>query len=72
MFDSSYQRGQPAEFPVMGVIKGWTEALQMMKEGEKRRLFIPHHLAYGERGAGGTIGPYATLIFDIELLDIMD
>ncbi|WP_018691659.1 FKBP-type peptidyl-prolyl cis-trans isomerase [Algicola sagamiensis] len=70
-FDSSYDRGQPAEFPVQGVIKGWTEALQLMKTGSKWRLYIPSHLAYGEQGAGGRIGPNATLIFDIELLDIL-
>ena len=69
-FDSSYKRGEPAEFPVNGVIKGWTEALQLMKEGAKWQLFIPSNLAYGERGAGQAIGPNATLIFDIELLDI--
>ncbi|WP_462158347.1 FKBP-type peptidyl-prolyl cis-trans isomerase [Pseudoalteromonas sp. GB56] len=70
-FDSSYERGQPAEFPVGGVIKGWTEALQMMPAGSKWRLYIPHDLAYGERGAGAAIAPYSTLIFDIELLDIL-
>jgi FKBP-type peptidyl-prolyl cis-trans isomerase FklB len=69
-FDSSYKRGQPASFPVNGVIKGWTEALQMMKVGAKWRLFIPSGLAYGERGAGRDIPPNATLIFDIELLKI--
>ncbi|MEW9799364.1 FKBP-type peptidyl-prolyl cis-trans isomerase [Alteromonas sp. CYL-A6] len=71
VFDSSYDRGQPAEFPVNGVIKGWTEALQNMKEGAKWRLYIPHHLAYGEQGAGGAIPPYSTLVFDIELLDVL-
>ena len=71
VFDSSYNRGQPAEFPVGGVIKGWTEALQMMPVGSKWRLYVPHDLAYGERGAGGAIGPYSTLIFDVELLDIL-
>lgn len=71
VFDSSYNRGQPAEFPVNGVIAGWTEALQMMTVGSKWRLHIPYNLAYGERGAGGAIGPYATLIFDVELLDIL-
>lgn len=71
VFDSSYERGQPAEFPVGGVIKGWTEALQMMSVGSKWRLYIPHDLAYGERGAGAAIGPYSALIFDIELLDIV-
>ena len=71
VFDSSYERGQPAEFPVGGVIKGWTEALQMMPTGSKWRLYVPHDLAYGERGAGAAIAPYSTLIFDIELLDIL-
>lgn len=71
VFDSSYDRGQPAEFPVNGVIKGWTEALQFMKVGTKLRLHVPHDLAYGEQGAGGAIGPYSTLIFDVELLDII-
>ena len=69
-FDSSYKRGEPAEFPVNGVIKGWTEALQLMKEGAKWQLFIPSELAYGERGAGQDIGPNSTLIFDIELLSV--
>jgi FKBP-type peptidyl-prolyl cis-trans isomerase FklB len=69
-FDSSYKRGQPATFPVGGVIKGWTEALQLMKEGSKWQLFIPSNLAYGENGAGGTIGPNAALIFEVELLSI--
>ncbi len=71
MFDSSYERGQPAEFPVGGVIKGWTEALQSMKEGAKWKLYVPHHLAYGEQGAGAAIPPYSTLVFDIELLDVL-
>lgn len=69
-FDSSYKRGQPASFPVNGVIPGWTEALQLMQVGAKWQLFIPANLAYGSRGAGGRIGPNATLIFDIELLGI--
>ena len=69
-FDSSYKRGQPATFPVKGVIPGWTEALQLMKEGSKWELFIPSNLAYGERGAGGVIGPNATLIFEIELISV--
>ncbi len=69
-FDSSYKRGQPATFPVTGVIKGWTEALQFMPVGSKWQLFIPSELAYGERGAGGQIGPNATLIFEVELLSI--
>jgi FKBP-type peptidyl-prolyl cis-trans isomerase FklB len=70
-FDSSYERGQPAEFPVGGVIKGWTEALQLMKVGGKLRIYVPHDLAYGEQGAGAAIAPYSTLIFDVELLDIL-
>ena len=69
-FDSSYKRGQPATFPVGGVIKGWTEALQLMKVGSKWQLFIPSNLAYGPQGAGQVIGPNATLIFEIELLAI--
>jgi FKBP-type peptidyl-prolyl cis-trans isomerase FklB len=69
-FDSSYKRGQPATFQVKGVIKGWTEALQLMKEGSKWQLFIPPELAYGERGAGREIGPNATLIFEVELLTV--
>lgn len=71
VFDSSYQRGEPAEFPVSGVIAGWTEALQLMSVGTKLRLYIPHDLAYGERGAGNAIAPYSTLVFDVELLDIL-
>ena len=70
VFDSSVARGEPAEFPVGGVIAGWTEALQLMPVGSKWRLFIPHNLAYGERGAGGSIAPYSALIFDVELLAI--
>jgi FKBP-type peptidyl-prolyl cis-trans isomerase FklB len=70
VFDSSYDRGEPAEFPVGGVIKGWTEALQKMKVGDKWQLVIPSELAYGEAGAGGVIPPGSTLIFDIELLDV--
>jgi FKBP-type peptidyl-prolyl cis-trans isomerase FklB len=69
-FDSSYKRGQPATFPVNGVIKGWTEALQMMKGGAKWELYIPSDLAYGERGAGNLIGPNAVLIFEVELVSI--
>jgi FKBP-type peptidyl-prolyl cis-trans isomerase FklB len=69
-FDSSYKRGQPATFPVGGVIKGWTEALQLMPVGSKWQLFIPTDLAYGDRGAGADIGPGATLIFEVELLSI--
>lgn len=71
VFDSSVERGQPAEFPVNGVIAGWTEALQQMRVGSKWRLYVPPHLAYGDRGAGGKIGPNATLIFDVELIDIV-
>lgn len=69
-FDSSYKRGQPATFPVNGVIAGWTEALQLMKEGAKWQIFIPSNLAYGEKGAGSVIGPNAALIFDVELISI--
>ena len=69
-FDSSFSRGEPATFPVGGVIGGWVEALQMMKPGAKWKLFIPPHLGYGEHGAGGDIGPNETLIFDVELLSI--
>jgi FKBP-type peptidyl-prolyl cis-trans isomerase FklB len=69
-FDSSYKRGQPATFAVNGVIPGWTEALQLMKEGSKWQLFVPSDLAYGERGAGGAIGPNAVLIFEVELISI--
>ena len=71
-FDSSYKRGQPATFPVNGVIKGWTEALQLMPVGSKWQLFVPADLAYGDRGAGADIGPDATLIFEVELLSIED
>jgi FKBP-type peptidyl-prolyl cis-trans isomerase FklB len=71
VFDSSYERGQPAEFPVGGVIKGWTEALQMMPVGTKWRIYVPHELAYGERGAGAAIAPYSTLVFDVELHAIL-
>jgi FKBP-type peptidyl-prolyl cis-trans isomerase FklB len=69
-FDSSFKRGQPATFPIKGVIKGWTEALQLMSVGSKWQVFIPPALAYGERGAGADIGPNATLIFEIELVAI--
>jgi FKBP-type peptidyl-prolyl cis-trans isomerase len=69
-FDSSYKRGQPATFPVSGVIKGWTEALQLMPVGSKWELYVPADLAYGDRGAGPDIGPGATLIFDVELISI--
>lgn len=71
-FDSSYKRGQPATFPVSGVIKGWTEAVQLMPVGSKWQLFVPADLAYGNRGAGTDIGPNATLIFEVELLSIQD
>ena len=71
VFDSSVQRGQPAEFAVNGVIKGWTEALQLMNTGSKWRLTIPYELAYGEHGAGAAIGPFATLVFEVELLEIV-
>jgi FKBP-type peptidyl-prolyl cis-trans isomerase FklB len=69
-FDSSYKRGQPATFPVSGVIKGWTEALQLMPVGSKWQLFVPPDLAYGQRGAGADIGPNSTLIFEVELISI--
>jgi len=69
-FDSSYKRGKPATFPVGQVIKGWTEALQLMPVGSKWQLFVPSNLAYGDRGAGGAIGPNATLIFEVELVSI--
>jgi FKBP-type peptidyl-prolyl cis-trans isomerase FklB len=71
-FDSSYKRGQPVSFLVSGVLPGWTEALQLMEEGAKWQLFIPPNLAYGERGAGGVIGPNATLVFEIELVSIQE
>ncbi len=71
-FDSSYKRGQPATFQVSGVIPGWTEALQLMEQGAKWQLFVPSNLAYGERGAGGQIGPNATLIFEVELISIQE
>ncbi|WP_318419713.1 FKBP-type peptidyl-prolyl cis-trans isomerase [Photobacterium leiognathi] len=71
VFDSSVSRGQPAEFPVTGVIAGWVEALQMMPVGSKWKLYIPQNLAYGERGAGAAIPPYAALVFEVELLDIL-
>ena len=72
VFDSSVDRGKPATFPVNGVIPGWVEALQLMNQGSKYKLFIPSELAYGERGAGGSIGPNATLIFEVELISIGD
>ena len=70
VFDSSVQRNQPASFPVNGVIAGWTEALQLMQVGDKWRLVLPPDLAYGDRGAGGVIGPGATLVFEVELLEV--
>ena len=70
VFDSSVDRGEPISFNVSGVIAGWTEALQLMTVGSKWRLYIPYNLAYGERGAGPKIGPYSTLIFEVELLNI--
>ena len=70
VFDSSVERSEPASFPVNGVIPGWVEALQLMPVGSKWKLFVPSHLAYGERGAGPKIGPNTTLIFEVELLSI--
>ncbi|MGB0918403.1 MAG: FKBP-type peptidyl-prolyl cis-trans isomerase [Flavobacteriales bacterium] len=70
VFDSSVNRNSPATFPVNGVIQGWQEALPMMKEGDKWELFIPYDLAYGENGAGGSIPPFATLIFEVELIKV--
>lgn len=70
VFDSSVERGQPASFPVSGVIPGWTEALQMMTVGSKYKLFVPANLGYGERGAGGKIGPNSVLVFEVELISI--
>lgn len=71
VFDSSYRRGEPAVFPLNGVIKGWTEGLQLMSEGAKYRFYIPFALAYGANGAGASIPPYAALIFDVELLEVL-
>ncbi|TLX53775.1 FKBP-type peptidyl-prolyl cis-trans isomerase [Stutzerimonas nosocomialis] len=70
VFDSSYQRGEPAEFPVAGVIAGWTEALQLMNAGSKWRLYVPSELAYGAQGVG-SIPPHSTLVFDVELLAVL-
>lgn len=70
IFDSSYKRGQTTSFPLNGVIKGWTEALQLMAEGSKYELYIPFELAYGPAGSGGTIEPYSTLIFTVELIAV--
>ena len=70
-FDSSYSRNEPTEFPVNGVIPGWTEALQLMNVGSKWKLYIPYQLAYGKQGAGGSIGPYQALVFELELLAII-
>ena len=71
MFDSSYKRGEPATFPVNGVIKGWTEALQLMKVGSQWELYVPAELGYGARGTGADIGPNSTLIFKVELLEVV-
>ena len=71
LFDSSLQRGEPATFPLNGVIAGWTEGLQLMQEGAKYRFFIPYHLGYGERGAGAQILPFAALVFDVELIEVL-
>lgn len=70
VFDSSVKRGQPATFPVNGVIQGWVQALQLMPVGSKWRLFVPHNLAYGDQAAGPTIKPFSTLVFEVELLNI--
>ena len=70
LFDSSIQRGEPATFPLNGVIAGWTEGLQLMKEGAKYRFFIPYNLAYGEHGAGQQIPPFSALVFDVELISV--
>ena len=70
LFDSSIQRGEPAEFPLTGVIAGWTEGLQLMQEGAKYRFFIPYTLGYGEHGAGQSIPPFSALVFDVELIEV--
>jgi FKBP-type peptidyl-prolyl cis-trans isomerase FklB len=72
VFDSSVDRGEPVTFPVSGVIRGWVEALQLMPEGSKWKLFVPPDLAYGDRGAGGRIGPNQALVFEVELIEIVD
>ncbi len=71
-FDSSYKRGEPAKFGVSQVIKGWTEALQLMKEGSKWTLYVPWYLAYGEKGSGKLIGPHETLVFEVELIAVLN
>jgi FKBP-type peptidyl-prolyl cis-trans isomerase FklB len=71
VFDSSYQRGEPATFPLQQVIAGWTEGLQLMQEGAKYRFFIPYRLGYGAGGAGASIPPFAALIFDVELIQVV-
>ena len=71
LFDSSVERGEPAVFGVNQVIAGWVEALQLMSEGDKWKLYIPYNLGYGEQGAGGAIPPYSTLVFEVELLDVL-
>ena len=71
VFDSSYERGEPIEFPLSGVIKGWTEGVQLMSEGSKYEFYIPYNLGYGEHGAPGAIPPYATLKFIVELIEVL-
>ena len=70
IFDSSYQRGEPVTFPLNRVIAGWSEALQLMKEGDKWEIYIPSHLAYGPQGAGSQIGPNQPLVFEVELIKV--